>query len=161
MKQSKTEQGKELLITHLFNAPRALVFEAWTDPEKLKHWYAPDGCTIEFKSLNATQGGSFHSCVHDPVHGDCWIKGLYKEVSAPEKLVFSMIISNENGDDVRSIDAGKPEDWPEEVLTTVTFAEIGEQTKLTIHQTVSEAEAKQTGAYQSWIKMFNKLDEIL
>ncbi|MEQ7800382.1 SRPBCC domain-containing protein [Pedobacter sp. ASV1-7] len=161
MEQSKNQQGKELLITHLFNAPRSLVFEAWTDPEKLKHWYAPDGCTIEFKSLNATQGGSFHSCVHDPVHGDCWIKGLYKEVTAPEKLVFSMIISNENGDDVRSIDAGKPEDWPEEVLTTVTFAEIGEQTKLTIHQTVSEAEAKQTGAYQSWIKMFNKLEEIL
>jgi uncharacterized protein YndB with AHSA1/START domain len=161
MEQSKTEQGKELLITHLFNAPRALVFEAWTDPEKLKHWYAPDGCTIEFKSLDATQGGSFHSCVHDPVHGDCWIKGLYKEVTAPEKLVFSMIISNENGDDVRSIDAGKPEDWPEEVLTTVTFTEIGKQTKLTIHQTVSEAEAKQTGAYQSWIKMFNKLEAII
>ncbi|MNT53699.1 hypothetical protein D3C72_1907960 [compost metagenome] len=161
MEQSKTEQGKELLITHLFNAPRALVFEAWTDPEKLKHWYAPDGCTIEFKSLDATQGGSFHSCVHDPVHGDCWIKGLYKEVTAPEKLVFSMIISNENGDDVRSIEAGKPEDWPEEVLTTVTFTEIGKQTKLTIHQTVSEAEAKQTGAYQSWIKMFNKLEAII
>lgn len=161
MEQSKTEQGKELLITHLFNAPRALVFEAWTDPEKLKHWYAPDGCTIEFKSLNATQGGSFHSCVHDPVHGDCWIKGQYKEVTAPEKLVFSMIISNENGDDVRSSDAGKPEDWPEEVLTTVTFTELGNQTKLTIHQTVSEAEAKQTGAYQSWIKMFNKLETII
>jgi uncharacterized protein YndB with AHSA1/START domain len=161
MEQSKTEQGKELLITHLFNAPRALVFEAWTDPEKLKHWYAPDGCTIEFKSLDATQGGSFHSCVHDPVHGDCWIKGLYKEVTAPEKLVFSMIISNENGDDVRSIEAGKPEDWPEEILTTVTFTEIGKQTKLTIHQTVSEAEAKQTGAYQSWIKMFNKLEAII
>lgn len=161
MEQSKTEQGKELLITHLFNAPRALVFEAWTDPEKLKHWYAPDGCTIEFKSLNATQGGSFHSCVHDPVHGDCWIKGQYKEVTAPEKLVFSMIISNENGDDVRSADAGKPEDWPEEVLTTVTFTELGNQTKLTIHQTVSEAEAKQTGAYQSWIKMFNKLETII
>jgi uncharacterized protein YndB with AHSA1/START domain len=161
MEQSKTEQGKELLITHLFNAPRALVFEAWTDPEKLKHWYAPDGCTIEFKSLDATQGGSFHSCIHDPVHGDCWIKGLYKEVTAPEKLVFSMIISNENGDDVRSIEAGKPEDWPEEILTTVTFTEIGKQTKLTIHQTVSEAEAKQTGAYQSWIKMFNKLEAII
>lgn len=161
MEQSKTQQGKELFITHVFNAPRALVFEAWTDPEKLKHWYAPDGCTIEFKSLNATEGGTFHSCVHDPVHGDCWIKGLYTEVTAPEKLVFSMIISNENGDDVRCADAGKPEDWPEEVLTTVTFTEVGKLTKLTIHQTVSEAEAKQTGAYQSWINMFNKLEAII
>lgn len=161
MEQSKTQGEKELFITHLFNAPRALVFSAWTDPEKLQHWYAPDGCTIEFKSLNAEEGGSFHSCIHDPVHGQCWIKGIYKEISAPEKLVFSMILSNENGDDVRSTAAGKPEDWPEEILTTVTFTEIGKQTKLSIHQTVSEAEAKQTGAYQSWIKMFNKLERLI
>ena len=161
MEQSKTHTEKELLITHLFNAPRELVFESWTDPEKLKHWYAPDGCTIEFRSINAKEGGFFHSCIHDPIHGDCWIKGLYKEVTFPEKLVFSMILSNENGDDVRSADAGKPEDWPEEVLTTVTFTEIGKQTKLTIHQTVSEAEAKKTGAYQSWIKMFNRLETLI
>jgi len=161
MEQSKIQAEKELLITHLFNAPRELVFSAWTDPEKLHHWYAPDGCTIEFKSINTKQGGTFHSCIHDPVHGDCWIKGFYKEVISPEKLVFSMIISNENGDDVRSADAGKPEDWPEETLTTVTFTEVGKQTKLTIHQTVSEAEAKKTGAYQSWIKMLNKLEAII
>ena len=50
MEQNNNQQEKELFITHLFNAPRELVFEAWTDPEKLIHWYAPDGCTIEFKS---------------------------------------------------------------------------------------------------------------
>ncbi|ACU05319.1 Activator of Hsp90 ATPase 1 family protein [Pedobacter heparinus DSM 2366] len=157
MEQSK----KELFITHLFDAPREVVFRAWTDPEQLKHWYAPDGCTIEFKTIDVRETGSFHSCIHDPVHGPCWIKGIYKEVIFPEKLVFSMILSNEKAEDVRAIAAGKPEEWPEEILTTVTFTSIGQQTKLAIHQTVDEAEAKKTGAYQSWIKMFNKLAALI
>jgi uncharacterized protein YndB with AHSA1/START domain len=157
MEQSK----KELFITHLFDAPREVVFEAWTDPEQLKHWYAPDGCSIEFKYINVKEGGTFHSCIHDPIHGDCWIKGVYNQVIFPEKLVFSMILTNENGESIASLAAGKPEDWPEETITTVTFTSIGNQTKLAIHQTVSEEGAKQTGAYQSWIKMFNKLNILI
>ena len=158
MEQNKKE--KELLISHLFNASPELVFKAWTDPEQLKHWYAPDGCTIEFKSINVKEGGSFHSCIHDPVHGDCWIMGTYQEVIFPEKLVFSMVLTNEEGHSLRSVEAGKPEDWPEEILTTVTFKPIGDQTTVSLHQTVAEATAKETGAYQSWIKMFHKLDAI-
>jgi uncharacterized protein YndB with AHSA1/START domain len=155
------EKDKELLITHLFDGPQELVFNAWTDPEHLKHWYAPDGCTIEFKSIHPQVGGQFHSVINDPVHGECWIKGTYQEVKFPEKLVFSMILTNEKGDDVSAMQAGKTEDWPEAIVTTVTFAPIGKQTKVTLHQTVAESEAKKTGAYQSWIKMFNRLNAIL
>nr|WP_121273575.1 SRPBCC domain-containing protein [Pedobacter schmidteae] len=161
MESNKIQTEKELYITHLFNAPRELVFQAWTDPEQLKHWYAPDGCTIEFKSVDARQGGTFHSCIHDPVHGECWIKGVYKEVTFPEKLVFSMILSNEKGEDIGSAAAGKPEDWPQEILTTVMLVAVGAQTKLSIHQTVPEASAKESGAYQSWIKMLNKLETLM
>jgi uncharacterized protein YndB with AHSA1/START domain len=152
---------KELLITHLFDAPRETVFNAWTDPEVLKLWYAPDGCTIEFKYIDTVQEGKFHSVIHDPVHGDCWIKGTYLEVFAPKKLVFTMALSDEQGNLVSSATAGKSEDWPEETITTVTFEPIGEQTKVTVHQTVAEEEAKKTGAYQSWIKMFNKLNVLI
>lgn len=160
MEQNNTKE-KELLITHLFDAPRELVFKTWTDPQLLINWYAPDGCTIEFKAINTVQGGDFHSCVHDPVHGDCWIKGTYSEVSFPEKLVFSMVLTDEKGSSVEALSAGKPEDWPKEILTTVTFEAIGQQTKLTLHQTVAEEQAKATGAYQSWIKMFKKLEGVL
>jgi uncharacterized protein YndB with AHSA1/START domain len=151
-------EKKELLITHLFDAQRETVFKAWTDPEQLKLWYAPDGCTIEFKYIDTAQGGEFHSCIHDPIHGNCWIKGTYLEVSVPQKLVFSMALSDEQGNLVSSTHAGKPEDWPEETITTVTFEPVGEKTKVIVHQTVLEEEAKKTGAYQSWIKMFKKLN---
>ncbi len=153
--------NEDLLITHLFNAPPALVFDAWTKPELLKNWYAPDGCTIDFKSITVKEGGEFHSCIHDPVHGDCWIKGIYQEVLFPEKLVFSMILSNEQGDVVTANEAGKTENWPQAIVTTVTFTPIGQQTKVTLHQTVAEAEAKKSGAYQSWFSMFDRLNDIL
>lgn len=152
-------QDQELLITHLFDAPIREVFDAWTNPEKLRHWYAPDGCTIEFKSIDVKQGGQFHSCIHDPVHGDCWIRGTYLEIRPPEKLSFTMQLSNESGRISDASEAGKPAGWPQEILTTVSFEAIGNRTKTTIHQTVSEEEAKKTGAYQSWIKMFNKLNQ--
>jgi uncharacterized protein YndB with AHSA1/START domain len=152
---------KELLISHLFDAPRKVVFKAWTDPEQLKHWYAPDGCTIEFKSIDARTGGSFHYCILDPVHGPCWIIGTYIEIVTNEKLVFTMIMSNEAGDAVSSVANGKVEDWPERHVATVTFESIGQRTKMVIHQTVSEEKAKETGAYQSWIKMFNKLNQLV
>lgn len=156
------EKSKEdLLITHLFNASPELVFRAWTDPAQLKHWYAPDGCTIEFKSIDVRVGGGFHSCIHDPVHGDCWIKGIYHEVVFPEKLAFSMILTNEEGVDVSANEAGKPDSWPQAIVTTVTFAPIGQQTKVTLHQTVAESEAKKTGAYQSWFSMFDRLNVLL
>lgn len=155
------DNKKELLISHLFDAPPELVFEAWTNPEQLKYWYAPDGCNIEFKSIEVKEGGQFHSVINDPVHGDCWIKGIYKEVIVPEKLVFSMILSNEQGDTVSANAAGKSDEWPQALLTTVTFTSIGKQTKVTLHQTVDELEAKKTGAYQSWFSMFDRLQKAL
>lgn len=152
---------KELFITHLFDAPPEAVFQAWTDPEQLKQWYAPDDCTIEFKTIDVAQGGSFHSCIHDPVHGDCWVKGTYIEVLPNQKLAFTMIMSDKAGNSVSSLNAGKTSDWPQKQITTVTFEPIGKLTKVSIHQSVSEEEAKKTGAYQSWAKMLHKLDLLL
>jgi uncharacterized protein YndB with AHSA1/START domain len=152
--------SKELTISHYFDAPRELVFEAWTNPQQLVQWYAPDGCTIEFKHIDLYKGGTFHSCIHDPVHGECWITGTYIEIKYPELLVFTMVLSDEQGSSVEALAAGKPEAWPKEIITTVAFEAIKDQTKLTLHQTVSEAEAKQTGAYQSWLKMFRRLEGI-
>ncbi len=72
-----------------------------------------------------------------------------------------MVLSDKNGRAASSLEAGKPGDWPTEIITAVIFEPVREQTKVTIHQTVLEEEAKKTGAYQSWIKMFNRLNLML
>lgn len=152
---------EELFIEHVFDAPQEVVFEAWTGPQQLVHWYAPDGCTIEFRHVDVREGGQFHSCIYDPVHGNCWIKGVYHQVVFPSKLVYSMALTNEAGEDVSATTAGKPDEWPPSIFTTVTFHPMGTKTRVTLHQTVAEAEAKKTGAYQSWFKMFYRLNTLL
>jgi uncharacterized protein YndB with AHSA1/START domain len=82
--------SNEVLIEHIFNASPEKVFSAWTDPEKLVKWYAPDGCTVHFKKVNAETGGQFHSCISNPQYGDCWAVGEYKEVSPYRKTKMQL-----------------------------------------------------------------------
>lgn len=158
--QDKSTQN-EVHITHIFDADRKLVFDAWTDPKQLEKWYAPDGCTISFSTIDVREGGQFHSCIYNPEHGNCWCKGTYLEITAPEKIVFTMQVTNENGNDVNPIDMGMDADWPAVTQVTLLFEDLNGKTRLTLLQTVSESLAKTTGAHPSWIQMFNRLNEML
>jgi uncharacterized protein YndB with AHSA1/START domain len=149
----------EVVITRLIDAPRELVFAAWTDPARLVKWFAPHGCSIHFTSIDIRPGGSFHSCIRNPRFKDCWAIGTYREVVPPERIVFSMAVADANGQRVTAVQAGMDPEWPAETLVTVTFTADGDRTKLTLHQTVLETIAKRTGAYPSWIAMFDRLAE--
>ena len=151
-------EDKELLIIHIFDAPIAVVFDAWTNPDKLKHWYAPEGCTIEYKSIDVREGGRFQYYINDPFHGGAWVMGIYLEIVPPQKLVFRIYLSNENGDIPGKSTDGTSTGWPDKVITTITFESIGDKTKAIIHETVSEEKARKTGAYKGWTQMFDKLN---
>lgn len=153
--------GQEVVITRVFDAPRELVFEAWTDPEHLMRWFAPKGCTTHFSKMEFRQGGVFHSCIRNPRVHDCWCKGVYREIVVPERIVYTLAVSDENGNSVEPVDVGMDLDWPRETIVTVTFAEHEGRTKLTLHQTVLESVAKRTGAHPSWIEMLDRLAEHL
>ena len=148
---------REVLINRLFTAPRELVYRAWTEREHLLRWYAPDGCRIEFRSLDLRVGGKFHSCIHTPDGKQCWCIGEYLEVDPPQRLVFTMRTADEQGNAVTSADAGKESDWPEVTTVTVTLEDVAGDTRLTLQQTVSETLAKRTGAYPSWLNMLDHL----
>ena len=151
----------EVLITRTFDAPRELVFRAWTDPEQLAQWYAPHGCTIAFRTLDVRPGGAFHSVIHTPDGKDCWCSGVYAELVAPERIVYTMAVADAEGNRVSPTAAGMDPEWPHETTVTVTFAEHDGRTTLTLHQTVDESIAKRTGAHPSWLQMLDRLDEQL
>ena len=153
--------AEEVLITHIFDAPRELVFEAWTDPEHLKRWFAPRGCTTDFARIDIRPGGSFHSCVRTPDGHECWCLGVYREIVAPERIVFSMTTADANGEPVEPAHVGMDPEWPKETVVTVTLTAHGAKTKLTLHQTVHETVAKRTGAHPGWIDMLDRLAETL
>ena len=80
---------------------------------------------------------------------------------APERLVFTMAVADEQGRLIEPTGAGMDPDWPRETVVTVTFSELDGKTRLTLHQTVSEALARKTGAYPSWLQMFDRLESEL
>lgn len=149
--------ANEVWIVREIAAPRELVFRAWTDPKQLTEWFAPNGCMIEYRKLDVRTGGAFHSCIHTPDGKECWCAGVYREVVPPERIVMTMAIADAEGNVIDAVAAGMDPEWPQETVVTITFEECAGGTKITLHQTVSEALAKRTGAHPSWLQMLDRL----
>jgi uncharacterized protein YndB with AHSA1/START domain len=149
-----------VVISRVFDAPRDLVFEAWTKPEYLMRWFAPHGCTFHIERIDVRSGGGFHSCIRDGSF-ECWCLGVYHEIVRPERLEYTLAIADRHGNTVEPASVGHDARWPAETRLVVTFEDQGGRTKLTLRQDVSESLARQTGAYPSWIEMLERLDELL
>jgi uncharacterized protein YndB with AHSA1/START domain len=151
---------KTVVISRVFDAPRDLVFAAWTQPEYLLRWFAPHGCEFHIERIDVRPGGGFHSCIRDGSF-ECWCVGSYHEIVAPGRLVYTLAIADAQGNKVTPASVGHDARWPAETRLVVTFEDQGGKTRLTLQQDVSESLAKQTGAYPSWIEMLERLDELL
>jgi uncharacterized protein YndB with AHSA1/START domain len=151
------DKADQVRIIQIFEAPVEKVFDAWTKQEHLEQWYAPDNCSIFFKNISITEGGQFLYCITNPIFGECWCKGTFLQIARPKLLSYSVIISDEFGNDVLPEDAGMDADWPMESVVTVKFTGSNGKTKIELTQSVLTKVAKRTGAYPSWIQMLEKL----
>ena len=114
------DSQREIELVRVFDAPRELVFRAWTDPQHLARWWGPEHFTNPVCEVDARVGGTLRIVMRAPDGNDYPMRGVFKEVVRPERLVFTNIAVDE-------------EDQPIlEGLTTVTFTEQGEKTKLTL-----------------------------
>lgn len=113
-----------------FNAPRELVFDAWTHVKHLNNWMFPmPGCQCDFVSANIVAGGESLHKLTMPNGNEMWLLTKYEEVVAPERLVFLQYFSNDQGDELAM---PHMPDWPRHMLATLRFEEISEnRTKLT------------------------------
>ena len=146
-----TEQAaSELVLTRVFDAPRRLVFEAWTEPEHLERWQgAPRGFTVTAHEVDLRPGGPYRVCMRSPEGVDHWLQGVYREIVEPERLVFTHAW----------LDAeGKPGN---ETLVTITLTERGGKTELTLHQTAFESVESRDGHRAGWTSTFDRLAEYL
>jgi uncharacterized protein YndB with AHSA1/START domain len=157
---SSRKSEPEVVINRFFDAPRDLVFRAWTTAESLRQWYAPTGCSIDVYELDLRPGGVFRHCIRTPAK-ECMCKGVYLEVVAPERLVYTLSFCDDKGNRLEPADVGMNHEWPSETTVTVTFEERDGGTMVRLHQSVSEALAKQTGAHPSWLQMLDRLAEQL
>src|SRR5580658_6376786 len=119
-KTTKDYMGQEFVITRDFAAPRDLVFRAWTDPELLAQWWGPRGFTNPVCQWKARPGQTIHVVMRAPNGTDYRMGGVFREIVAPERLVFTAGALDENGKMLF------------EFLHTVTFAEQNGKTILTL-----------------------------
>jgi uncharacterized protein YndB with AHSA1/START domain len=124
------QKMQELITTRIFNAPRELVFKAWTDPERLKRWWGPKGFTNPVCEADVRPGGAIRIHMRAPDGVVYPMTGVFHETVSPERLVFTSSALDKNGDPLF------------EVLNTVTFADEAGKTKLTVHASVSNVKAE-------------------
>jgi uncharacterized protein YndB with AHSA1/START domain len=88
---------RELVITRVFDAPRRLVFEAWTKPEHLALWWGPKGFTLPVCEMEFRAGGRFRLVMRGPDGKDYPFQGAYLEIVEPERIVFQGTIHDDPG----------------------------------------------------------------
>ena len=142
---------RENVITRVFNAPRELVFQAWTDPKHLINWWGPRGFTNSVKEINVKSGGVWLFTMNGP-HGNFPSRVVFEEIVAPQSLILR-------------IDSGVEND-PFQFEMIVTFEEEGNKTKLTMRQVFSTKAIRDTldnefkaveGAHQTLDKLEEEL----
>jgi len=116
------------VITRVFDAPRDLVWKTWTEAEHMQ-WWGPKGVSIHHAKLELHPGGTFHYCMKTPDGHEMWGKWVIREVVEPERLVFINSFSDRDAGLTRH---PMNPNWPLEILSTITFADQGDKTLLTI-----------------------------
>ncbi|MEV7550101.1 SRPBCC family protein [Amycolatopsis sp. NPDC089917] len=116
---SVTKSGDlEIVMTRSFDAPRALVFDAWTKPELVRRWFGPHDWEVVECEIDLRVGGRWRYRMRHSDGGEMVLRGVYQEISRPERLV-----SRETNEDCEASDG--------EALATLTLAEHGGVTTLT------------------------------
>ena len=148
----------KLQITRLFDAPRELVFKAWTDANQFAQWFgaaACDGSSLQSTKLDARVGGKYRLQVRR-ADGEYWTTvGVYREVKPPERLVFTWQFEKDgSGDEFGEVE-------PPEMLVTVEFKARGKQTELTLtHEKFASAESRDRHE-EGWNRCLDALGEFI
>ena len=140
-------------LTRVFAAPRALVWKAWTNSKMMAQWFGPRGFTNPVCELDVRVGGSLRIVMRGPDGNDYPMKGVFREVVAPERLVFTNIALDKDGNHLL------------EGETTVTFAESNSKTTLTLRThavgLVPIAPQMLAGMEAGWTQSIDKLEELV
>jgi uncharacterized protein YndB with AHSA1/START domain len=129
---STEPEDREFVISRIFDAPRDLVWKAWTEPERLAQWWGPKGCTIRVVKLDVREGGMFHYAMsYKPGH-EMWGRFVYREIAVPERLVYVSSFSDPAGGVTRAPFPTIGPTFPLEILNRLTLEDEGGKTKLTL-----------------------------
>ncbi|HET7880498.1 MAG TPA: SRPBCC domain-containing protein [Acetobacteraceae bacterium] len=140
---------RELVITRIIDAPRALVFKAWMAPEHVVRWWGPQGFTVFHCEMDVRVGGAYRCAMRSPQGTEYWKRGVYREIVEPERVAFTFAWERPDGS------------LEHELLTTVTFEEHGAKTRLTLRQGVFANSERRDEHVAGWSSTLERLAEYL
>lgn len=144
---------REFVISRTFNAPRPLVWQAWSNCEHLQHWWAPAGWSVPVCKMDFRVGGVWHYCMKGPMPDgsevESWGHTVFREIVEPERIVSV---------DAFADAAGKVNEGLPAMVVTVSFGELAGQTSVTSRAEFATAADLETviqmgmeeGMSQSW-----------
>ena len=144
-----TPADREIVMTRVFNAPRRLVFDALTKPELLRRWFGPRGWSLVVCEADLKVGGAWRWVLRGPEGRDMGMRGVYQEITPPERLVSSESF----------------EDYPGESLNTLTLSEEDGKTTFTITVRYASQQVRdvviKSGMEHGAAECYDKLAEML
>jgi uncharacterized protein YndB with AHSA1/START domain len=139
----------ELTVSRVIDAPRPLVFGAWTDPRQTAKWWGPKGFVTVDHEMDIRPGGAYSLTMRSPLGTDHRKRGVYKEIIEPERIVFTFAW----------VDAdGRP---GVETLVTVTFEALGAKTRLTLRQSGFDNAAWRDDHVGGWTSCLERFGEYM
>jgi uncharacterized protein YndB with AHSA1/START domain len=146
----------QLVVERVFDAPRELVWKAFTEPEHMARWWGPRGWNTTNERMEVKPGGVWHYCMRGPGGEESWGKAVYREVIAPSRLVYVDVFSDSEGN--------TNENMPEMLITTEFIAE-GNKTRVRSSSKFAAAEQLEAivkmGVVQGITETWDRLAEYL
>lgn len=143
--ETEAMQDKVLTLSRTFDAPRELVFRAWIEPEQFARWCAPAAFNVLRNSADVRRGGVWWSLMKGPDGEECSVSGVYREVDAPRKLVFTYAHELPDGS------------HGPETLVTVNFESVDGGTELTLRQAVFDTVENRVAHSIGWSECLDRL----
>ena len=152
----ENQSTKELTITRVFDAPRELVFTAFSEAEMIRQWWAPQGWDMPVCTMDFRPGGEWRYCFRNAEGQEHWARAIYQQIEPGKQIVYR----NEFIDSQGNLIEGLPSS-----TFTITFSDLAGKTQLTTHVRLDSAANLEKlvgmGFKQGYTQTLNNLEQFL
>jgi len=162
MTKNTVNETERMVVTRIFDAPRELVWKAWTDPKYVMQWWGPKGFSSPACKMDFRVGGKSLFCMRAPDGYEGWNAVEYHEIVPYEKIVSSMYFSDPEGNKIEPEQLGLENETIEGAYDVTIFEDLGNgQTRLTHTGNEPMESAKESGQFEGWVETLDKIAAVV
>ncbi|HVI08244.1 MAG TPA: SRPBCC domain-containing protein [Candidatus Binatia bacterium] len=162
MAKNTASEIERMVVTRIFDAPRELVWQAWTDPKYVVQWWGPNGFTVPVCRMDFRVGGKSLFCMKTPDGQECWNLVEYHEIVPLEKIVSLMHFSDPKGNKIDPAQLGMEYEAIDGAYDVTIFEDLGKgRTKLTHTGNEPMESARNSGQLEGWKQILDKVAAVV